>query len=313
MFRISASLIIASLAQCYCIAETPTFDAISVKMLAPTAPKKLVLSGGPGSPDPGRFRAELNMSALLQAAFGLSLDQIRGPSWLRDFSAMPFYEIIATMPADTTKGQFEKMLENALVEKFKLVFHRETKDFPGYQLVLDKSGLKIAEDVNAEADPDPANAPQPKSARMGSDGFPVLPGARTFGWRASTTHQRIKFQALSMAAFASHLGFLIGSSQGKSATDGFLQPRIADRTGLHGRYTFILEYDCAACEALDARPTPPDNPDGNNDSVSTRREEGGFDSIFVAVQQQLGLKLEKTASIPMMVLVVEGLEKTPVN
>jgi hypothetical protein len=63
------------------------------------------MSGGRGTNHPGWFRAKVNMSSLLLAVFGLCCrwDQIRCPAWLRDFAAMHYYEIAATMSPDTTK------------------------------------------------------------------------------------------------------------------------------------------------------------------------------------------------------------------
>jgi uncharacterized protein (TIGR03435 family) len=49
------------------------------------------------------------------------------------------------MPRDTTKAQFQEMLRNLLVERFHLVVHHETRTFPGYELVVDKGGLKLKE------------------------------------------------------------------------------------------------------------------------------------------------------------------------
>jgi uncharacterized protein (TIGR03435 family) len=67
----------------------------------------------------------------------------------------------------------------------------------------------------------------------------------------------------------------------KSVDDGFFQPRVVDKTGLTGKYTFILEFNCPACVPLS--PTVSVNPDG------------------------LGLKLIKTTDVPMEVIVVEAL------
>jgi hypothetical protein len=68
----------------------PTFDAASVKLFSPDEPKVPSYSGGPGTSDPGRLHMRVNMSLLLVAAFGVSVDQIKAPPWTRDFSAMPF-------------------------------------------------------------------------------------------------------------------------------------------------------------------------------------------------------------------------------
>jgi uncharacterized protein (TIGR03435 family) len=107
-------------------AQGPAFDVASVKLLGTSDRKVPLFSGGPGSSDPERLHLRVNMSLLLGAVFGVSVDQIKGPAWLRDFSAMPFYDIVATMPADSSKKQVEQMLENLLVARFHLVFHHET-------------------------------------------------------------------------------------------------------------------------------------------------------------------------------------------
>ena len=102
------------------------------------------------------------------------------------------------------------------------------------------------------------------------------------------------------------LGLLIGSSQGKSVRDGFLQPRVVDKTGLTGKYTFILEY-------YDASHTPAGVPLFSPGAFSGAASDpdGGGPSIFEAIQKQLGLRLDKTADIPMDVIVVESVDKVP--
>jgi uncharacterized protein (TIGR03435 family) len=148
-----------------------------------------------------------------------------------------------------------------------------------------------------------------RGARMGSDGFPVIPGPRTSGWRPSTAHLRIKDQEWTMADLARQLGPLLGRSLGKSVDDGYFQPRVVDKTGLTGKYTFILEYDCPAC--VPVAPRLPAGADGDNSPAPVASDSGGFPDIFAAVQKQLGLRLVKTADVAMSVIVVETLDKTP--
>jgi uncharacterized protein (TIGR03435 family) len=307
MLRALSIVLAGFLLQAACLADGPAFDAASVKLFGPDVPKVTLFSGGPGSGDPGRLHLRVNMSLLLGAAFGVSVDQIKGPGWLRDFATMPFYDITAVMPPDTTKIQVEKMLRNLLIERFHLIFHQETGNSPGYELVADKGGPMVKEQSeDIIPDPDPQAM---RSAPTGADGFPVLPGARVMGSRGSTVHQRIKYQEWSMKSFATDLGFKIGRSQGKSVDDGSFQPRVVDKTGLAGTYTFILEYDCPACAPLAAPLSA--NSDGGNSSAPIVNEPGGFPDIFVAVQKELGLKLIKTAGVAMDLIVVEAIDKTP--
>ena len=39
--------------------------------------------------------------------------------------------------------------------------------------------------------------------------------------------------------------------------------------------------------------------------------DGGLPNIFTAIQKQLGLRLNKTADVPMDVIVVESVDKVP--
>ena len=94
-----------------------------------------------------------------------------------------------------------------------------------------------------------------------------------------------------MAEFVSSLGFLIGSSQGKSVLDRYTQPRVIDKTGLRGKYTFILEYYNATAANLMAQFAAEKGialPPGASDP-----DDGG--PRFTAIQKQLGLRLNKTA------------------
>lgn len=79
---------------------------------------------------------------------------------------------------------------------------------------------------------------------------------------------------------------------------GPLQPRVADKTGLAGQYTFILEYNCPACAPLTA------NSSGQDDDA-------GFPDLFGAIQKQLGLRLNKAADVPIDTVVVDGVDKIP--
>ena len=293
-----------SVLQAQPVVKGATFDAASVKLFNPDEQKVYSISGGPGSSDPGRLHMRVNMSILLGEAFGVAVDQIKGPAWTRDFSAMPFYDIVATMPADSSQTQKRQMLQNLLAERFHLVFHHETGNFPGYDLVVDQGGPKLKE---ATADPDPK--PDPQAGKIGSDGFPVVSGRRTFSSRNGSVNQRVKDQEWTMADLARQLAFLIGRSMGQLVDDGFFQPRVTDKTGLTGKYTFILEYACPACARFASAVSV-----AADGSTSRPVEESlGYPNIFNAVQKQLGLRLVKTADVPMDVFVIDAVDKVPAN
>jgi uncharacterized protein (TIGR03435 family) len=295
-------------------AQGPTFDAASVKITAPDARPPYYITGGPGTNDPGMFRApRVNMLYLLSTAFDVSLDQIAGPAWIRDVTSN-YYTIDATVPPDTTKDQFHQMLQNLLVERFHLVFHREKRDFPGYQLVVDKGVPKFKE-VTPASDANPGAAFDLRayaSASKGADGFPVFPGSRVMGALGQNGQQRLKYQERTMAQFVSDLGTRIASSQGKPAMDGFRQPRVVDKTGLTGEYTFVLEYYDVSTASLYARMSPPAESDAGAQSPAAASEpDGGLLDIFTAIRKQLGLRLDKVAAVPLDVIVVDSVAKVP--
>jgi uncharacterized protein (TIGR03435 family) len=98
-----------------------------------------------------------------------------------------------------------------------------------------------------------------------------------------------------MAEFADGLGSAImvnsgGTGDTFSGTPGAipLAPRVADKTGLTGKYDFTFEFGL---------------PKGNDLT-------GGGPTVPDAVQK-LGLKLVKTANVPVDVLVIDHVDKTP--
>lgn len=112
------------------LADGPTFDAASVALTSPDLPQPYINTGGPGTNDPGRYRApRISLFNLLARAFDVSTDQLSGPAWIRDLSGNNF-TVVATMPPDTTKEQFELMLQNLLMERFHLKYHREKPQLP---------------------------------------------------------------------------------------------------------------------------------------------------------------------------------------
>jgi len=309
MIRASVILVFGIVPAAFCSADGPTFDVASVKIDDPRTRPPYAVTGGPDTSDPGRFHGlHMSMSALLTRAFGTrNTDQIQGPKWLNDSSGTIYYDINATMQPNTTKEQFQKMVENLLIERFHMVFHHETRGFPGYQLVVDTGGLKINE-VTSDPNPSAADAKAVRGER-GPDGFPAVSGSRTISQVAANGQHRMKYQERTMAEFISNLGFLIGSSQGRGVLEGFPQPRVVDKTGLTGKYTFILEYYDAGAAArrapLRSGPAAADGP------PLAASEPGGGISILTAIQKQLGLRLDKTADVPLDVIVIVSVDKTP--
>src|ERR1039458_2467095 len=76
-------------------------------------------SGGllPRSTDPGTLTCNnMPLRQLLVTAYGLKNYQVEGPAWLDTDG----YDIVAKVPAGTTKEQFSLMLQSLLAERFKV-------------------------------------------------------------------------------------------------------------------------------------------------------------------------------------------------
>ena len=121
-------------------ADQPKFDVVSVKhadrcsMENSIDPGMIALNGDP-------------LSVILKEAFNVNLDRIVGPSWLD----ADCFVVTAKMPDGATRDQLPAMLQALLVERFKLVAHKETRMRPGYALVVDKNGPKFKESNPASA------------------------------------------------------------------------------------------------------------------------------------------------------------------
>ena len=240
----------------------------------------------------------------MTTAYGVPYDQISGgPDWLKSDR----YEIDAVMPPDTTQPRFQAMLQNLLAQRFHLSLHRETRNFPAFDLVVAEGGPKFQEttpgaDGGAPApeppSPGAAASPGPRTDR---DGFPVLPpgpGTGRILWKGNL---RFKFQERSMAYFAGTLGSLIQHS----ADPGFgaKSPRVFDKTGLPGKYDFTLEFACGDCVAASAAAPP----------VAAGGPGAGSDGpgIFPALEKHLGLKAVKAPDVPLEVIVIDRVNRIP--
>src|ERR1041384_5429327 len=96
----------------------------------------------------------LSTAELIRMAYKLKSYQLIGPEWLTAFTAQR-WDIMATMPPGADNAQVPEMLQTLLAERFKLEFHRESKEHNAYALTVAKTGLKMKE---AAPDAAPAKA-----------------------------------------------------------------------------------------------------------------------------------------------------------
>ncbi len=287
------------------LGQPKAFDAASVKVVQLASHPVFSNSGGPGTTDPGRIHlCCIGMFSLLMRAYDVDLDQIIGPSWVMDNMGPNLYQVDATMPADTTKTQFQLMMRNLLLERFHLEAHREKRNFPGYELVVAEGGPKLKE---SRPKPDVAVPDKPQMPKRSADGALALPPGPQMFTSLGRGMVIVQAQEKGIGDLVKGMGRLIAESLGENPNDfASRKPRVLDKTGLTLKYDFTLRFSCNGCQsgaANGAFAAPP----GPTDSDSS----GGLPNIFVALQRQLGLKLVKVKDIPLDVIVVDHVDKTP--
>jgi uncharacterized protein (TIGR03435 family) len=247
------------------------------------------------------------LANLVSDAYGVRLDQVSGPDWTKTES----YSIVAKIPPNTTRDQFNLMLQNLLAERFHLTLHHEPNTLPVYILSVAPGGPKLTPaDAHAAAAP-PAAA---SCAGIESNHFPALRPGRALAllWCPGTAYYTYR---QTMAEFALGLGYLVNMSNGDGLiTGGPPAPFVIDETGLTGRFEFKLEFGgsivpsspglVAALIASGAIP-----PVDSAEKIAEGARAVG-PNLFTALEKQLGLKLQR-GKRPVDFLVIDHADKVP--
>jgi uncharacterized protein (TIGR03435 family) len=233
------------------------------------------VDGGPGSSDEGTFAGNgVTLTNLILAAYSVKVYQVSGPDWIRTTR----YDISAKVPAGATKEELNLMLQSMLEKKFSLKLHRETKEFPAYNLVVAEGGLKLKDSLPID-DCSPGtrlingicpDGPIPVSGiAKSSDDGPTGISSTFKKERWISTGRRV-----TMSRFARNL-----EAQ-------FYNSVVTDETGLTDAYDFRFEFVSPTSSAL-ATASP---------------------SLFTALEREFGLKLEFTKAM-LDVLFIDHIEQ----
>ena len=198
---------------------------------------------------------------------------VDAPKWIADER----FDILANAngeiprPVPGNPGTLQGMMRSLLAERFKLAVHRETRDFPVYALEFARSDRRLGPQLRASAT---------DCAALAASGQPqASPDQKPrCGVRATGGHMLAS--GLPVAQLATLLSTMVDRT-------------VVDRTGLPGAFDLELNW---TPDRLPQRPdaAPPSNPDNP--------------SIFTALREQLGLKLE-SAKAPTDVLVIDHVER----
>jgi uncharacterized protein (TIGR03435 family) len=81
----------------------------------------------------------VTLRSALQWAYRMKEYQVSGPAWIGDER----YDIAAKAGDTAGEDQLRAMLQNLLMDRFKLTLHRERKELPIYGLLVAKNGPKL--------------------------------------------------------------------------------------------------------------------------------------------------------------------------
>ena len=297
LLSVAGCFVIASAAALGQKAETLTFEVASVRPSRPPQPGERVFfgppRGGPGSSDPGQITWErAALRNVLMTAYSIQTFQITAPDWL----STERYDIVAKVAPGTTQEEVNRMWQSLLRERFGLVLHHDSKIFQVDELTVAKGGSKLKDtDLDPQAEPfTPVGGPPGPD----QNGLPKMNGSGaivTIFPNGGAPRAQMAAKGLTSSDVAIRLG-------------NILRRPVLDKTGLTGRYDFVLEFtpDLSGISL----PPPPvaaggPPPAGFGDNAS---DPGS--NLVSAVEKQLGLKLTSGKAM-LDVIVVDHAEKIP--
>jgi uncharacterized protein (TIGR03435 family) len=261
------------------VSPTLRFEVASVRLAPPpdgkTPARRSSGVPGPNNNDPGRFWARLPLLSLVLMAYDIPIYRL---SEQGDLNTQRL-DVEAKMPVDTTREQFNVMLQNLLADRLNLKVHWASKEIDMYALVVAKGGpkFKVAAPDSPQAGDDASKNGNPN--RVGPNGFPIPPpgngpwiGVAPVGKMVMRRHNE------TVAEMAGAIG------------PQTLNGPLMDATGLTGKYDYTIFWSMTANSAALRGAPATDEPNGP--------------SISDAFQDQLGLKIEKRKG-PVQMLVVD--------
>jgi uncharacterized protein (TIGR03435 family) len=245
-----------------------TFDVVSIRRnQSTTQPPTSHIDGG-------RYTAANRpLEGIISDAYQVQTRlMVGGPDWIRSArgplqaNAIRF-AVIATLPPDASPDVIPSMLQTMLAQRFNLVVHKEMRAQPVYRLVHARNGKQLG----------------PRLTRSTQQcHVEITSGSLRAPVKRVTEDGK---PVCGMMLGRSIIGGGLTMKFLASALSGVTGRTVVDHTDLEGPFDFELRY---APPAGGAEPPPPsDQP-----------------SVFTAVQEQLGLKLE-AANEPIEVLVID--------
>jgi uncharacterized protein (TIGR03435 family) len=256
------------------VAQTPAFESVTITRNTSAGP-----SGFRLMPDGAVMARNITLRQLMQFAYqrhAFDRRQIEdGPAWIESerFDLDARQSGGHVFEADSFPRQTVMMLRELLEDRFKLKVRNDVRQLPVYALTVSgaETGSRLSK-VDIDCGAVMREKVKKERANEMQAGRPVCAIAMYQG--------RMIADAITMPALA-------------GALSGTLDRVVIDRTGLKGSYALELE-------AVEIKAPGPLGP--------SARPSDTKQSIFSAMPEQLGLKLEPTTG-PVEVLVIESAER----
>jgi uncharacterized protein (TIGR03435 family) len=226
-------------------------------------------------PPSGRVRmTNVTVKRMIQNAYRLQDQQIAGgPGWITS----EHFDIVANSEATNLSPEDRWMMVRALLaDRFKLKMHTEPREQSVFALVLARSDGRIGSQLKKSE----TTCTAPTAPRTGPIDLSVPNQCGVIMGGPG----RMNFRGVTMEVLAAQLSSRVERS-------------VVDRTGLGGRFDLDVEF----------APRPL-RPEPGADPASVDRPADSGPSIYTAIQEQLGLKLDsqKTA---VDVTVIDSVER----
>lgn len=304
----------------------PQWEAVSIKPCSDPSAGERAPAGGRGGQNgggglpvssPGRLEVKCGpfgstVAQLIQRAyftfangqrnpqFANTVSVDGGPAWINSDR----YEINAKAEGTPSLEMMQgPMMQAILEDRFKLKVRRETREIAVYAMTPVKSGPKLQalEDGNCDDSLDI----QPRPGRMTPDEMTEFlqpgqkPRCRQIGftsWGPGDLNWTVHVKYMTLAQFANAI------------SRAFDRP-VVDRTGVAGMFSFRLKF--ARDQATERLSIPFRNIPPQANLAEAPSEPAG-PSIFTAMQEQLGLKLDASRG-PGDFLVIDAIDRPSEN
>jgi uncharacterized protein (TIGR03435 family) len=265
--RTAVYILVASVTVVATTAQTLSFDVASVKLNRSGA----VITRIAAPRGSGRFDVTNGMlHTLILNAYGLQDFQlVDGPSWISNTR----FDIAARTGAAATRDEMSAMLRTLLADRFHLVVHYEPRDMATFALTVARADGRLGPQLK------PSTTDCVTATRPGAAGPPpTSPTGQTLCGTTMTPNS-LNAGNMTMARLATTLGGMVGRM-------------VSDETGLPGSFDLQLTFTPDRGDiplAAAGLPTPAIDPNAP--------------SIFAALSEQLGLKLEpRRAAVDVLVI-----------